>query len=113
MKRLIPSLIFSALYLSAQVPTISNTDFPTFRTNLNTSLQAAASINGSYVNPGFITSLAFAKLSGVPLFARTDTGNTWTTGVQDFSAATHLRVPSVASYTPTVDGHIGYDATAG
>lgn len=38
--------------------------------------------------------------------------NTWSTGVQDFSAATHLRVPNAAGYTPTVNGHFGYDTTS-
>src|SRR4051794_8452170 len=102
MKRLIVSLFVAALCLSAQVATLPNTDFPSFRANLNTSLQNAASISGAYVNPGFIMSLSFTKLFNVPLFARTDVGNTWTVGVQDFSAATHLRLPTAANYNPNV-----------
>jgi len=39
--------------------------------------------------------------------------NTVTTGLQDFSAATHLRMPVAAGYTPTTTGHFGFDSTAG
>lgn len=38
-------------------------------------------------------------------------GNVVTTGAQDFSAATHLRVPNASGYTPTINGHFGYDTS--
>lgn len=110
MKRCITIVIIAALRLHAQVPTIPNSDFPTFRANLNTSLGNAASISGAYSNPSFITSLAFPKLSGVPPFARTDQGNTWTVGAQDFSGAGSLRAPNIANCTPVLDGQFCYDS---
>lgn len=42
---------------------------------------------------------------------RTDAGNTYTTGAQDFQAATSMLVPASASYAPTADASIGYDTT--
>src|SRR5437868_15268728 len=65
----IPALVVLCAALTrAQVPSISNTDFPTFRANLNASLGNAVSITGSYSNPSWITTLAFAKITGVPSF---------------------------------------------
>lgn len=55
--------------MSAQVSTIPNELFPQFRTDLNRSLQNAVSITGSYPNPSWITSLGWAKLTGIPAFA--------------------------------------------
>ncbi len=69
-------------------------------------------VSGSFSNPTWITALAYSKITGVPAFARTDTGNTWTTGVQDMSAATNFRAPNVAGYAPTINGHFGFDTTA-
>lgn len=56
---------------AAQVSTVGNTDFPTFRSNLNASLGNAASITGNYVNPSWIVSLAYSKITGVPSFLTT------------------------------------------
>ena len=67
MKRLI---LFLAVACGAwaQVATVPNTDFPTFRSNLNVSLGNAASITGNYSNPSWIASLAYTKITGVPSF---------------------------------------------
>ena len=43
---------------------------------------------------------------------RTDQANAYTTGAQDFSGATNLRIPNIANYTPTLSGQLGYDAVA-
>ena len=58
--------ILCAAALMAQVPTIPNEPSAAFRTDLNTSLQNAASLTGSYSNPAWITSLMFTKITGVP-----------------------------------------------
>ncbi len=70
MKRLILFLA-AACGAWAQVATVPNTDFPTFRSNLNVSLGNAASITGNYSNPSWIASLAYAKITGVPSFLTT------------------------------------------
>lgn len=44
--------------------------------------------------------------------AYTDAANTFATGTQDFSGASHLRIPVAAGYTPSATGHIGYDSSA-
>lgn len=41
-----------------------------------------------------------------------DTSNVWSTGSQDFSAATSLKVPTSAGAAPSVSGLIAYDSTA-
>lgn len=62
-------LIFVGAALAyPQVTAVPNSDFPTFRTNLNSSLANAASVTGSYSNPTWITALAYAKITGVPSF---------------------------------------------
>ena len=66
MKSLLALLV--ALPLWSQVPSVPNSDFPTFRTNLNNSLAKAANITSSYSNPSWITSLAYIKITGVPTF---------------------------------------------
>jgi len=43
--------------------------------------------------------------------AYVDVNQSWA-GTQDFASATHLRVVNAAGYTPTLNGHIGYDTTA-
>ena len=42
----------------------------------------------------------------------TDQANTWSTGAQDFGAATSLKVPSAAGAAPTTAGLIAYDTTS-
>src|SRR6266436_4589229 len=62
--RILVLVVLCGVRALAQVPNVSNMDFPTFRTNLNTSLGNAVSITGSYSNPAWITSLAGAKITG-------------------------------------------------
>lgn len=42
---------------------------------------------------------------------KTDQGNTYSTGAQNFASATSLTVPSSAGAAPTADGSIAYDTT--
>ncbi len=105
--------------LHGQLPAVPNSDFPTFRTNLNNSLGVGANIGSSYSNPSWITALAYAKLTGVPSFARTDTSNTWTTGTQNFAGAAHTlpaKVGTIASIPATCtrgEMYFATDASAG
>ena len=61
-------LVLCAVLTPAQVPSIANQLSPAFRSELNVSLQDAASVTGSYSNPAWITALAYAKITGVPSF---------------------------------------------
>ena len=91
--------LFFPLLLSAQVATVPNTDFPTFRANLNRSLQKAVSLDGNYVNPSWITSLAWTKVSGKPTFvasATTDTTNASNISSGTLGAA-RLPLPGVST----------------
>ena len=45
------------------------------------------------------------------LVVHTDQANTWSTGAQDFGAATSLIAPKSAGYAPTAQGSLGYDTT--
>ena len=51
------------------------------------------------------------KADAAATFVHTDQANTWSTGAQDFSAATSLIVKTGAGYAPTADGSLGYDTT--
>ena len=62
--RILVLLVLCAALTRAQVPAIGNQLSPAFRADLNTSLQNAASITGSYSNPAWITALAGAKITG-------------------------------------------------
>lgn len=42
---------------------------------------------------------------------KTDQGNTYSTGAQNFTSATSLIVPASGGYAPTADASIGYDTT--
>jgi len=64
------------------------------------------------VDAGKILSGALAKARQHAATVYNDQANTYTTGAQDFSAATSLRVPNAAGYTPTLNGHFGYDTTS-
>jgi collagen type VII alpha len=66
--------------------------------------------SGSNLTLGFTGTLAKARQHAATFY--TDQANTVTTGLQDFSAATHFRTPNAAGYTPTTNGHFGYDSTA-
>lgn len=90
MKRLILTLLASTGVLLAQVAAVPNTDFPTFRSNLNTSLGNAANITGSYVNPAWLT---IGKLNGILL-------STLNSGL--LKNTTGTGVPSIALYTDIV-----------
>jgi len=63
---IVGSLLAVAIVVWAQLPTVPNTDFPTFRTNMNNSLQKGANITIGYSNPSWITSLAWSKITGAP-----------------------------------------------
>lgn len=41
-----------------------------------------------------------------------DAANTWSTGAQDFGAATSLKVPTSAGTAPTANGLVAYDSTS-
>lgn len=58
----------------AQLTPIPNTDFPTFRTNLNNSLANGVAITGSYVNPSWLVSIPSSKVTGLPVASVTCLG---------------------------------------
>lgn len=53
----------------AQLTPVPNTDFPTFRTNLNNSIANGASITGSYTNPSWIVSIPASKVTGLNILS--------------------------------------------
>jgi hypothetical protein len=55
---------------------------------------------------------ALAKARQHAATAYTDAGNTWSTGAQDFGAATSLKIPVSAGLTTSTNGLVGYDSTA-
>lgn len=55
---------------------------------------------------------ALAKARQHAATAYIDAGNTWSTGVQDFGAATSLKVPTSNGAAPTANGLVAYDSTA-
>jgi hypothetical protein len=55
---------------------------------------------------------ASTDLSDASALVKNNAGNTWTTGAQDFGAATSLKVPTSAGAAPTTSGFIAYDSTA-
>jgi hypothetical protein len=57
--------------------------------------------------------VAYTDLGSVPAsLVKTDQGNTYTTGAQDFTSATSLKVPASAGASPTASGLIAYDTTS-
>src|SRR5207247_134071 len=67
---------------------------------------------------GNITISNPAGTAGDPTFdlgssaVQTDQANTYTTGAQNFAAATSVTVPTAARAVPTTSGQIAYDSTA-
>lgn len=55
---------------------------------------------------------ALAKARQHAATVYTDAANTWSTGAQDFSAATSLKIPTGAGAAPTISGFFAYDTTA-
>ncbi len=53
-----------------------------------------------------------AKTRALATVVYTDQANSYSTGAQDFSFATSLKVPVGAGITPTSSGLVGYDSTA-
>lgn len=75
---------------------------------------AGAAATGQYLR-GNGTRAVFAAIASADLpstVVRTDQANTYSTGAQDFSAATSLSVPVASGAAPTTSGLIAYDATA-
>ena len=64
------------------------------------------------ITAGSGLSLSGGGLALAATVVRTDQGNTYTTGAQDFGLATSLTVPTASGAAPTVSGTIAYDATA-
>lgn len=58
---------------------------------------------------GSITGITAAMLPNTIVY--NNQSNTWSTGAQDFSSATSLKVPISASLAPTTAGLFGYDST--
>lgn len=59
---------------------------------------------------GWTGTLAKARQNAATVY--NDAANTWTTGAQDFGAATSLKVPTAAAASPTANGLIAYDSTS-
>lgn len=75
---------------------------------------AGAAAAGQYLR-GNGTRAVFAAIASADLpstVVRTDQANTYSTGAQDFSAATSLSVPVASGAAPSTSGLIAYDATA-
>jgi hypothetical protein len=68
------------------------------------------SIAANALTLGWTGTLAKARQNAATVY--NDAGNTWSTGAQDFSAATSLKVPVSAGAAPTTSGLIAYDSTA-
>ena len=49
----------------AQLAPVPNSDFPTFRANLNTSLADGVSRSTNYTNPAYIASLSWLKITNI------------------------------------------------
>jgi hypothetical protein len=87
-----------------------------FDANSNTWFGVSSSTSGSMVYPGagigVSTGSAWTTSLSAPTGALVGAGqtNTYTTGLQDFSAAT-LGLPLSAGYAPTTAGLFGYDST--
>ena len=56
--------------------------------------------------------VAFSSLTGTAAVVQTGQTNTYTTGAQDLSAATSMKVPVSAGAAPTANGAVAYDSTA-
>ena len=75
---------------------------------------AGAAPSGQYLR-GNGTRAVFAAIASDDLpstVVRTDWGNTYSTGAQNFTSATSLTVPVSAGAAPTANGQIAYDSTA-
>jgi hypothetical protein len=59
---------------------------------------------------GWSGTLAKARQHSATVY--NDQANTWTTGAQDFGAATSLKLPTSAGAAPTANGLAAYDSTA-
>lgn len=126
MRRLLLCALVCAFAAYGQsVTTIPNSDGATFRAAVNANFSTlqtnkaglgscAAGTFGIQNTASGIVCIAvdWSLLTGIPALARTDQGNTWGSGVQDFSGSTHLRIPNTASYTPTALGHFGFDTSS-
>jgi len=100
----------------AQLTAIPNTDFPTFRTNLNNSLGAGVTTSGSYNNPTWLTGLAAGKLSGAVSVGSGGTGLTAGTsgGILFFSSSGSLgSTAALPVNAPVIGGGAGSPPTAG
>ena len=58
------------------------------------------------------TCATVAKTDAVSTFVHSDQANTYSTGAQDFAAASSLKVPTSAGASPTASGVIAYDSTS-
>lgn len=101
---------FSAI-TAADVPgsALTKTD----DTNVTLTLGGSAStalLNAASLTLGWTGALAKARQHAATVY--NDAGNTYSTGAQDFSAATALKVPISAGFNPTTSGLLGYDSTS-
>lgn len=114
--RLLLSVALAAAPLFGQLTAIPNTDFPTFRTNLNNSLNLGVSTAGSYANPSWLTSLASGKLTGAVTVSNGGTGITAGTsgGVLYFSSSGAINSSATLSINlPLIGGGAGSPPTTG
>lgn len=102
-KGVLISFILVLSYLVwAQLPTVPNSDFPTFRTNLNTSLQKGVNKDSTYSNPSWLLSLAWSKITGAPSTLG-PTGPTGPTGPSGPLSAGSVLTTRTANHTQNID----------
>jgi hypothetical protein len=91
----------------AQVPNTITVDLATLATTATTATTANAGDSAT----AFFSAGTLEKARQNAATAYTDAGNTFSTGAQDFSAATSFTVKVGTGYAPTVNGQFGYNST--
>jgi hypothetical protein len=76
----------------------------------NVTLTITSASNNHELALGWTGTLAKSRQNSATVY--NDAGNTWSTGAQDFGAASSLKVPTSAGASPTASGLIGYDSTS-
>lgn len=77
-------------------------------TNIDLTVSSASNVHT--ITAAWLGLLGKSRM--VATTVHTDQGNTFSTGGQDFSAASYLTVPVGAGAAPTANGRIAYDSTA-
>lgn len=102
--------LFSGAGAAAGFRAIADADIPN---NITIDLATTATTaNAGDSATAFFSSGTLEKTYQNSATVYNDAANTWTTGAQDFGAATSLKVPTSAGAGPTASGLIAYDSTS-